>query len=342
MGGLALKEFGVIRLAREQFDEVRTSLLAWFSSNMPKVRTLPVVSYRDKKTFGDIDIVYSTEDPDFISTFISLFGVQHYKHNGDCFSFVYDTKYGPFQVDLIWSAADCINFAYHYFNFNDLGNFLGRVYHKAGFKLGHAGLLYVVRSASNPAIVLKEITVTKYWLDAMQFMGYGDYFKQSFNTVEDLFSFALSSPYSNKHIYYLENRNHKARVRDRKRANYSLLLEWVKNPETPCEDYDWSDKEWNRSLFLEKAFKRWPQFKHEYEKTLELEKIGNNRKEKFNGDLVRAVTGLEGKQLGVLINKIHVFFGDRFNEWVDSASDSDIEKAIECFGIIFSGNYKPG
>ena len=77
-----------------------------------------------------------------------------------------------FQVDLI--RVDCrhMESAFSYFAFNDLGNLLGRIFHRAGFKLGHKGMCYVVREEGNQSNAIKEIEVTTSWKEALEFAGY--------------------------------------------------------------------------------------------------------------------------------------------------------------------------
>ncbi len=328
MGGNAFKGI-TVRLEREEYDVVCLFMHLKLSNYPIDFRITK--SYVNKKNFGDLDIIYTLKDPsyNFVDEYLRTEHPQHSFKNGDVLSVTVNTESGPFQVDFIRVEEKTFNFSYHYFNYNDLGNFLGRIFHKAGFKLGHNGLRYVLRV--NNTNVIREILVTPYWLSAMQFMGYEKYFSTQFYNVEDLFQFALSSPYSNKDIFLLDNLNHKNRIRDRKRKNYSLLLNFLNDPETKCANFDWSNKEELRQEFLEKAFKKWPSFEKEYHEAIQEYEKKKDLHSKFNGRLVADVTGLEGKELGAFITKFKHTFGDQFENLVLTSSEFKLKKLIQFF-----------
>lgn len=307
-----------------------------------------IQSYRSKDSFGDMDIIYTTdiEGYSFVDEFLKqIYGLGELLKsddestnkvlaelkvvNGPVTSVLIPTKQGTFQVDFIRVKKETYNFSYHYFNYNDLGNFLGRVFHKAGFKLGHDGLKYVVRI--NETQVLAELLVTPLWLSAMQFMGYDRYFSTTFHTVEDLFQFALSSPYANKDIFLLENRNHTSRVRDRKRKNYSMLLSFLNDPETKCENFDWSDKERLQREFLHKAFYRWTSFREDYERVFRELKEREDYKSKLNGEVVQEVTGLRGKELGQFMSRFKEFFGPNLKKIVMESDQEQVRGLVQYY-----------
>src|SRR3546814_2979589 len=71
----------------------------------------------------------------------------------------------------------------------------------------------------------REIELTRNFSKALAFMGYSpDGLDQGFETPEDIYSFVASSPFFSSDIFLLENRNAKARMRDKKRKMYMELL----------------------------------------------------------------------------------------------------------------------
>src|SRR3546814_18504796 len=63
-------------------------------------------------------------------------------------------------------------------------------------------------------------------------MGYSpDGLDQGFETPEDIYSFVASSPFFSSDIFLLENRNAKARMRDKKRKMYMEFLLWCERSE---------------------------------------------------------------------------------------------------------------
>jgi hypothetical protein len=161
----------------------------------------------------------------------------------------------------------------------------------------------MVRNPVNLTYVLDEVVVTLDWESALKFMGYEKYYEKEFNTLEDLFLYTASSPYFNREIYLLENRNHTSRIRDRKRPTYNAFLKWLDSEDAMIElpQFDWILKDILRRLFLQKAKDTFPFFEEKLEK---IEEMANRKKlihSKFNGELVREWTGLEGKALGIAI-----------------------------------------
>jgi len=307
MGGNSCKQYGVGRLNKENFDLVIGQLDLIFLRYLPGgVRLDYIQSIGSKETFGDLDIVYSSTQPFNIKSFLE----NHIKILGDSKnwninSLAIETVAGPFQVDFIRVQPQEFDFALAYFNYNDLGNLLGRVFHKAGFKLGWDGLRYVVRNPECNTHILDEIVVTLDWENALEFMGYENYYEKEFNTLEDLFLYTASSPYFNREIYLLENRNNTARTRDRKRPTYNAFLKWLDSEGTMIElpQFDWSFKLLIRRIFLEKAKGMFIGFEDKLikiDKEMERQKLIHS---KFNGNLVREWTGLEGMDLGIVIEK---------------------------------------
>jgi len=187
-----------------------------------------------------------------------------------------------------------------------LGNLIGRIAHKQGFKYGHNGLWYVLRDPEDSSRVIKEIRVTLDIVDSMQFMGYEPeqymyYWDFGFNSMEDIFTFVSRNMLFNKDIYLLQSRNHHARVRDKKRKTYMAFLKWCEGRDFEW-NYNWEiDKDKKRAQFLEYAFLQFPEFKKEYDEALNKHQRSKVAKSKFNGNLVTQLTGLEGKELGQFI-----------------------------------------
>src|SRR3546814_18901157 len=77
-------------------------------------------------------------------------------------------------------------------------------------------------------------------------MGYSpDGLDQGFETPEDIYSFVASSPFFSSDIFLLENRNAKARMRDKKRKMYMEFLLWCEaRPDLPVFHYPKNKAEW--------------------------------------------------------------------------------------------------
>lgn len=310
MGGNLFKDQSR-RISSEEFKSLSLEII----NSVPDVtRSKIIKSYRNKESFGDIDIIYdntySQELLDYLNQHDYLLII-----NGPVKSILFKGV----QVDFIGVKPDEYDFAFNYFSYNDLGNLIGRIAHSFGFKFGHNGLLYVIRDKDNPTRVIKEIIVTQDYTKALNFIGYPSIDDVEFNDLEDVFDFVMDNQYARPEIFLLENRNHISRVRDRKRKTYMMFLEYIKTKEyhdriTP-----------DRTFQLNKAFRLFPEFHIKYNVTLVEHEHHKARHEKFNGDIVMKISGLDGKELGQLMIKLKSVIT---NEYLDVSSKDDVYSRI--------------
>jgi hypothetical protein len=123
MGGRALKSVQTRRYERTEFDEISVELMDMLKSDFKRV-AMPLF-YKNKKSFGDADIIVSMEDfngnmRDYI---LKKFNPNEIFHNDNCWSF----DYKELQVDLITVAPEDFDTNEMYLSYNDLGNFVGRI-----------------------------------------------------------------------------------------------------------------------------------------------------------------------------------------------------------------------
>jgi hypothetical protein len=205
MGGHAFPEFKTRRLDQIGFMTVATACMGRLEIEFPSNHFQPVVSYRNKETFGDLDIIWCGDHIATEDMCKALKAIDFVK-NGPVTSFALRLNEDEiFQVDLIYVDCKHLESSASYFAFNDLGNLLGRIFHRAGFKLGHKGMLYVVREEGNSSHALKEVEVTRSWKEALEFAGYDfNRWLEGFDELEDVFQFVASSPYFDKKIFSLE------------------------------------------------------------------------------------------------------------------------------------------
>lgn len=240
MGGNAMKNYGVERLSKADYDTVISALLP----NLPE-KTLPVPAYRSKDSFGDCDLLTTATNEAFESSLSKDFVLLGKKKNGSVTS--YALKYGnfpPFQFDLIKAKEDSYEFNYNYLSYNDLGNLIGRVAAAFGFKFAHDGLYILAwyghkgeeRSVGRVKEYGKTNDCAEYKMEklfisnfdeALEFLGFDSLrFAQGFNTIDDILDFVANSKYFCKDFFLFENRNHDQRKRDVKRPTYTRALEY--------------------------------------------------------------------------------------------------------------------
>lgn len=328
MGGNALS-FETKRLSKDDYDDVYDELITALQKYFGPILVARVDSYRDKADFGDLDMLILCESnlrKKEISEFIrTKLDPKEIVLNGGVFSF----DVNDFQVDFILAPdIETFHFAKCYFAWNDLGNFIGRTAHRLGFKYGHDGLKYVVRDIDDLSYVISEVFLTKDHDEALEFLGF-DSRKHTagFDTPEEIFEYATSSPYFSPASFMLSNRNHIARVRDRKRKMYNACVEYYKekfgvDENTPVEPLD-------KAAHLVRAFDKFPSFYADYTAVMSKHIKNKAYKAVFNGNTVGAIFSLEGKELGAKMKALREFFeAHNLQEFVTSLSDTEFEKFV--------------
>jgi hypothetical protein len=324
MGGKALG-YTTVRLTRTRYFEVADKCVNALQLCYPKNRLGYILSYREKESFGDLDILVSAEGFDRGEAAEAVLGGTGAVYNGPVTSFGLLLQEGVFQVDLITIPEKSFEFAYSYFAWNDLGNLLGRVARSMGVVLKHEGLFFYVENEHGR---LGEIKLTDNFADALSYLGY-DYsvFDKGFDSLNDIYSYVVSSEFFGKDSFLLENRNAAGRARDRKRPVYLGFLDF-------CEKLTGSSV-YDREFYIERIKKHFPLFEEEYAKVWALEERRKQLKQKFNGKIVMELTGLSGIDLRLRMKQL----SDRFDsdqmkeEFILKSSEKEIANWIKGYTI---------
>ena len=290
MGGNALKDVETRRYDADEYYRLRCEVEDKLMELFPLCRTAVLRAYKNKPTFGDMDILIDSKFlPDhYIEMIDDDFSPRQIFKNGNCLSF----EYKQFQIDLIITTPDEFNTSRQYYSFNDLGNLLGRVAHSMGLKLGHDGLSFNWRIDTYQ--FRNKVLLTEF-KDILLVLGYSwSRYSDGFDDLTDIFEFVVSSPFFNKEIFMLENRNHTSRVRDTKRKTYTQFLEWLETK----EDLPAYPKKADKSEWLPYLFEKINGFQKLYDGVMVEWNNAVLYKIKFNGNIVREITGLDGKELG--------------------------------------------
>ena len=299
MGGNAI--VGAVRVDKSTFNSVTT--LLDYELECRDYKSQVIAAYREKQTFGDVDILVSDRlfkemTPKQIAKQIFLDENAPFSKNGNVLSVGWALNASTYlQVDLIATPEEEWDFALNYFSWNDIGNLIGRIAHKMGLKFGHDGLWMPMRDGTN---LFHSVLLTRDFDKALTLLGYDpEVYARGFDSLEDIFKYTASSPYFNPSIYLLENRNHTARTRDRKRKVYMEFLDWLVN-------YEGNQYEWNpdKEQYLAQIFDHFPEAEIEYDHAKEELYVQQEVKKKFNGLIVADLTGLQGKDLGELMSKL--------------------------------------
>ena len=299
MGGNALKNCVTRKFQSDEYFKLESEMMGKLKLLFPESQFATIKAYSEKESYGDMDILVDSENlpSNWVFQVCQSFNTKGFVKNGNVLSF----EYKECQVDLIVTDPSDMQSSFQYFSYNDLGNLIGRVAHCMGLKLGHDGLTYKYMGAER--YVFKEIELLKNWKDILPVLGYNyERYEKGFNTLQDIFEFVVSSPFFNKSIYALENRNNAARTRDAKRKTYTDFLLWLEGyrhtvPQQHRLEYTESDS-YEKSQWLPYIFQQVGCFEDQYRAAEKEYQNAQEYKRRFNGTLVTQWTGLKEKQLG--------------------------------------------
>lgn len=334
MGGRALLQAGIEtkRIDRDSFDKLYIELEPKLKTIYNKVQLIPF--YETKETFGDMDILVSEpkEDlgikggDDFRRMFQKLFNPKAFVHNGNVISF----DQNNFQVDIIKTKPKYWQTTLTYYSYNDLGNLMGRIARKLGFRYGHYGLkgAYKSKYGFNDYEFFISDDIPKIF----EFLGF-DYniFKSGFDTLEEIFEYVVGSEYFDPKVFAYENLDHTNRVRNKKRDSYQKFIEYIEKLNFDLSYVSTKDKDYHferaRIMFGDDLRNQIETFKV-YDEEL------NKVRQKFNGNIVMEIINLKGQELGEFIrlfkNNIPNNFNS-FNQYILETDEEQIKKDIKNF-----------
>lgn len=326
MGGNVFKDtHEVVRLPKEEYfnlsDEV-LDLLGNITENYPHIEMNIIQAMYEKADFGDMDIVINTNDR-FYKDLLQMTLVQDYNlptsQNGDVVSFLYK----KFQIDLIFVPTESYSYSKNYFAWNDLGNVVGRLSKKLGFKHGHEGLFYVQRDGD---VVIEHHPLSYDYEDILKILQLDlDKFRTGFNNALEMFEWAGKSPYFDPEIFKFENLNHINKVRDRKRVVYNQLVQWCINDYVPpIVRIPFPEKEKR----LEFVLQHFPSIKAKVDENDTRIALQRATAQKFNGRFVMEwLPGLSGKKLGDFLSS-YKSSKEHYSAFVLNASEEEIKQDV--------------
>lgn len=231
MGGKAFSGIGqsVERMDRETYINVRDEILN-ILDHYAQFRFKHVQELPDKQSFGDIDFLIESQKEDILPKLEALFKPfdSVLKRNGDVISVFYKGKY---QIDFIVIDFKYFDSASLFYNYNDVGNLIGRLFRRYGYKLTPKGLFYPI--VHNHHGVIGEVFISSVPSFILDILGLSIVDYRTIYSREKLFEWLASSKYFVKDIYSLENLTNANRRRDKKRPTYTAFVEWLKDRDYP-------------------------------------------------------------------------------------------------------------
>lgn len=295
MGGNALKKVKTIRLEREkylQYENEIISMIRPLVTHFYIPRTFP-----GKETFGDIDVVYMTEDPQFLNKVKDLFQSKDSFHNGDITS----VEYNNFQVDFILSRSSYYENHCCFLDYNDFGGILGQMTSRYELKYGFDGLFLRVHRDHVREHHLGEILLSSDPSVIFQYLGldFRRFKEDGFQTPTEMFDFLMECKYCSITSYTQENINTVHRRRLSHRPVYQQFIDYItSHPSMPSQPtLPYASPLSDHTAFLLDYFS----CKDAYHELIRKDEEAHLVKAKFNGAIITATLGLEGKDIGKLI-----------------------------------------
>jgi len=253
--------------------------------------------------YQDPDIVVEWKDEQDFGVYLeNEFGYKPFKNSN-----VYSFPYKGFQVDVTFHPMHDFNMAVDYSSWGDLGNIMGRVFHKMGLHFGHSGLSFWIRQGlfdnnlqwSNSDHIYEKVILTNNMIEICEIGGF-DYLRwqKGFDTEQDAFEFVVNSKYFHPDLFQLENLNHTNRTRNKKRGMYMRFIEHVNSKEWTVKE-PFHEKA-TYALYYQTVFPQLHELFSKYRLEYEISKVV---KQKLNGKQVIEWLSLEDTD-GPCVGKI--------------------------------------
>lgn len=315
--------FGARRHTRAEYEELKEEIIERLECEIPS-EFVEIPFYRSKSSFGDLDLLTFPLEEDYYDKILEVLDVKHWIRNrGNDVTKrsteVMSLLYKELQVDIIPMPKEDFSTAYSYYAYNDLGNLLGKLFHKMGLKYGHRGLTLPMKDGDNQ---FDEIVVSKNTNEIHKFLGLSDRsWAMGFETLEEIYDFVISSSYFDKTAYQYENLNHANRIRDRKRTTYHGFLEYI---EDKPSKYTFNE---DKVGYLTNIFATWPVAIRPYHEAIAKLEKQKQVKEHFNGHKVSEWTGLRGLYLKKFMMSWKWTNGED-NAWTLNLSEEKLKQLV--------------
>jgi hypothetical protein len=262
----------------------------------------------EKLDFGDIDYLISNEYNSI--NLKSIFNIPNLKttNNNGVFSILYK----HIQIDFVYVNWDKIETIKIFYDYNDLGNLIGRLakYYYCVFKPD--GLYFKIYS-EDKSRKLGEVLLSDNIKEIFNFLDL-DYnkYEQGFETYKEAFDFIIKSKLM--YIGYYKHKdyvNSKALRRDMVRKTFNKFLHYIHN--MPSTEKPIRPDFISTLNILDGTFKD-SKVKEIYFQLKEKERITELNKKAFNGNLVMKLTGLKGIELGEFIKYFKCNYIDKLDK----------------------------
>lgn len=377
MGGKTLKDKRgkqlCSRLNKEDFMKVRDKIFE-ILNKYENFTFTEIQNFPEKDNFGDLDLLYIYDEnkgdkednknleeiirQNFNPTQYITTNIRHITFDFNCeLVGIENTK---FEIELIETNSDEIDFIKFILNYNDLGNILGKILNHYGFKLSrNDGLICELRhktidKTKSWDTILGDIFLSKNPEKICEFIGldYNTYLGLSnCQSSNNIYDWLISSP--------IFDPNHFKNYIDKTRPFYNGFLEFIKNKFSIDTQYENTATKYNNIQldsigFFEK--------KEEYNtiagKYIEEFNVKCERKKKFSGADVKQFVfnknkkfeNLPNDKIVKIINSFKTFciqdklkkniFDEIWEKYVISTNIDEIRKKLDEWWKLYENDIK--
>lgn len=336
MGGNALKKVQTERLNREEFVEVCSTVIhklsKIYSAEKNDIKILPF--FKNKESFGDIDLLISSElikdKKDFNSKLINELGSPEVAPSADFhihpFAFIHKGK--NYQVDLMFHPRSEISNAEKFYGYNDLHVLINQFSMPSdnnvlNLSFTKKGLVKSIYYDDKKNQKLGEILVESDFYNVLEYLGLNKQkHKEGFSNINEIFDFVINSYNYDKELMRekINNPNNDTKKR-LKRPNFVSFINYSESKiDKNSPDYYKGSIE-----YFDKCFPN--VLKKEKEIIEKFEEIQNIKKA-LDGNEISKVSGLtlNDRRLGILCKSIREKFDnndENIVEWLKQHTEKD-------------------
>jgi hypothetical protein len=327
MGGKRFKEYGSVRIPADAAMAIEAEVVRKLGAI--GIDAYPTVTFPGKQDYGDLDIVVAEEDllmhaglpcddqtpaHQARQAIEIVLGATKMKRSGPkdhATSYLIESDYGPFQIDLITHTKSEMQYAKRFYAWGDLGALIAMTARRLGLSSKANGLYVVIGEETDRA----RIKVVSDYDEALTLMGFDpEIHAKGFETQDDAFAWIASGKNFDPQTYALKNLTGKSRKRAEARPIQIAFREWI-SKNTPAtnnkitygmdDDGSWDTRNKHDKAMLEGWKQKFPQIIEEearhYARVEEMRKTKQERNDVMSASRVGAKTGLEGKDLNIVL-----------------------------------------
>lgn len=310
MGGKAFNHLNIVRMNKDNYVKTKSKLIKTLKVLLKSDLIQDLPYYKDKETFGDLDLVMTNEDLNnfkekndrsFFDYLKEKYKKSEYVENGNITSFalpINDEEY--VQVDFMpHNREDYFN-VINYFSFNDLPILINKflsiptfdaVYHMNGCSIN------IYREEGNTEYLLGIASTNNKMFEYLSALDLNvEHYNKGFSNKKDIYEFIYSSRYFDTDYFFneIESLNSVEKKRQ-ERSLYQGFIDYVRSKPRKVGDKIKNKEERLFQVFPElKEQKEF--FKQEYRNYLKF-------RERFNGKNISLILSLNEKDrnLGLIM-----------------------------------------